>query len=161
MGRRKLYRIGDYAIMIKFVVEGKPFGQKRPRAFRRGKFMTFYSPPENIEYAKKVVSAFKGVSPKIAVEGKPLFAEGIPIGVKVFAYYSQPKVSKKELARELLKYRYPLRKPDGDNVAKAILDGLTEAHAWHDDAQVVELQVFKLYDDNERVEVEIWQKNLL
>jgi Holliday junction resolvase RusA-like endonuclease len=150
--------------MIKFEVMGKPYGQKRPRAFRRGKFIGIYSPKENVDYATKVISAFKGVSPKIVVEGRPLFPEGTPVGVKIIAYYSLPKVSKKELLREPLKYRFPLRKPDLDNVAKGLLDSLTQAHAWHDDAQVVELQVIKLYvsdDTEERVIVELWEKNLL
>ena len=149
--------------MIKFEVIGKPYGQKRPRAFRRGKFIGIYSPKENVDYATKVISAFKGVSPKIAVEDKPLFPDGTPVGVKIIAYYSLPKVSKKELLREPLKYRFPLRKPDLDNVAKGLLDSLTQAHAWHDDAQVVELQVIKLYVSDgaqERVIVELWEKTV-
>jgi len=150
--------------MIKFVVNGKPYGQKRPRAFRRGKFMTFYSPPENIAYAVKVFNAYIGVSPIIISpkESKRyVFPEGTPVAVKITAYYSLPKVSKKELARNPQKYKYPLRRPDLDNVAKAILDGLTDTKAcWVDDAQVVELSVSKVYDENERVEVEIWQKKV-
>jgi Holliday junction resolvase RusA-like endonuclease len=43
---------------IEFDVIGKPFGQKRPRAFRRGKFLGIYAPKENVEYAEKVVNAF-------------------------------------------------------------------------------------------------------
>jgi Holliday junction resolvase RusA-like endonuclease len=65
------------------------------------------------------------------------------------------------LARNPIKYAFPLRKPDLDNVAKAILDGLTDTQAcWVDDAQVVELSISKVYDEVERVEVEIWQKKV-
>jgi Holliday junction resolvase RusA-like endonuclease len=42
---------------IQFDVIGKPYGQKRPRAFRRGKFLGIYAPKENVEYSVKVVNA--------------------------------------------------------------------------------------------------------
>lgn len=37
--------------------------------------------------------------------------------------------------------------PDADNLAKAIMDALTQLRVWKDDAQVAHLIVRKLYDD--------------
>lgn len=41
--------------------------------------------------------------------------------------------------------RYVSGKPDLDKLARALLDGLTEGGAWQDDAQVVVLEVEKMY----------------
>lgn len=40
---------------------------------------------------------------------------------------------------------YPAVKPDIDKLTRAVLDALTEAGMWMDDAQVVDLQVTKRY----------------
>jgi len=144
--------------MIKFVVVGKPYGQKRPRAYRKGRFIGVYSPKENIEHTKMVIEAYQ------SSKNKEFFDDSTPVAVKITAYYSLPKVSKKELLRNPKKYAMPLRKPDLDNIAKGILDSLTDTQTcWHDDSQVVELIVSKAYvamGTEERVEVEIWEKKV-
>jgi Holliday junction resolvase RusA-like endonuclease len=43
------------------------------------------------------------------------------------------------------KYSEPLGKPDLDNLAKAVLDALTDVGMWTDDSRVVELKVSKRY----------------
>jgi Holliday junction resolvase RusA-like endonuclease len=49
-----------------------------------------------------------------------------------------------------------LRRRDGDNLQKAIWDGLNGV-AWEDDSQVVEWRGFKVLSrDNPRVDVRIW-----
>lgn len=48
----------------------------------------------------------------------------------------------------------PVKKPDIDNIAKAVLDGLN-GHAFADDKQVAALTVRKLYDSTPRVEVKV------
>lgn len=37
------------------------------------------------------------------------------------------------------------KKPDVDNLAKAVLDVCTALRIWHDDAQVVDLRIRKVY----------------
>ena len=39
-------------------------------------------------------------------------------------------------------------KPDVDNYAKAIMDAMTEAGAWGDDSQVIDLRVVKRWTDD-------------
>jgi len=51
-------------------------------------------------------------------------------------------------------------RPDFDNIAKPILDGLTAAGVWHDDGQVASATVDKINvtgDDSPGVLVEIWR----
>jgi len=138
---------------LTFIVNGKPYGQKRARAVRMGGFVRMYSPQGNVDYAKAVQEAFLEM-----IRGKTLpFYEQVPIGVKITAYFNPPKLTKKEQALDLPKHTRPLKKPDVDNIAKAILDALNN-FAYEDDAYVIDLQVVKRYDNfAERVIVELWQ----
>jgi Holliday junction resolvase RusA-like endonuclease len=134
---------------IQFDVIGKPYGQKRPRAFRRGKFLGIYAPKENVEYSVKVVNAFNKVGKKY---------DDVPLVIEIQAFFKKPKLTKKEQALNLPKHKFPTKKPDGDNIAKAILDSLN-AVAYHDDSYVTELSVSKYYTDGEeRVNIVIYEK---
>lgn len=48
----------------------------------------------------------------------------------------------------------PTKKPDIDNITKAVLDALNKV-AYKDDAAIVQFSVEKFYSDNPRVEVTI------
>jgi Holliday junction resolvase RusA-like endonuclease len=135
---------------ITFVVLGKPYGQKRPRARRIGKFISVYSPPENVEYKKKVIHAYN------SVKTPDTYSES-PTKVKITAFFNKPKITKKQESLGLTKDKYPCKKPDSDNIAKSILDALNGV-AFYDDSYVIDLQVIKMYDEaEERVMVEIWE----
>ena len=50
----------------------------------------------------------------------------------------------------------PTSKPDLDNLAKLVMDGLNSCQIWTDDAQVVRLEAHKAYDHtNPRTEIYI------
>ncbi|HLM89272.1 MAG TPA: RusA family crossover junction endodeoxyribonuclease [Streptosporangiaceae bacterium] len=54
---------------------------------------------------------------------------------------------------------HPSGKPDVDKLARAVLDGLTEGSAFKDDAQVVSLQVTKVYAERTGADItvsEVW-----
>ena len=145
---------------INFTVVGKPFGQKRPRAFTRGKFVRIYSPNENVAYAKKVVSAYLEAVKKL--ENRKEYQRTIndkkPLVVEVQAFFKKPKLTKKQQALNLIEDQFPCKKPDGDNILKAICDSLNGV-AYHDDSYVVSMNVDKFYTDaTERVEVVIYEK---
>lgn len=149
---------------IEFVVLGKPYGQKRPRAFRRGKFLGIYAPKENVEYATKVVNSYLKACGglKLQKKGKEVISnyryQDVPMVIEIQAYFHRPKLTKKEKALNLPKHMFPTKKPDGDNIAKAILDSLN-AIAYHDDSYVVSLTIDKFYtEDEERVNVVIYEK---
>lgn len=149
--------------MIHFIVYGKPFGQKRPRAVRMGGFVRMYSPQENIIYKLNVVKAYlqaaTGTKKEKTIEHTTYGKK--PLRIEILAFFKKPKLTKKQEALNLLEDKYPTKKPDGDNIAKAILDGLNGV-AYDDDCQVVTLRVDKRYvSDNieeERVEVTIYQE---
>lgn len=70
----------------------------------------------------------------------------------VFNIKPAKSLSKKKLAEELA--RGCVKKPDLDNLVKAILDGLNSV-VFDDDAQVVKLVAEKRYSDCDNVVVEI------
>jgi Holliday junction resolvase RusA-like endonuclease len=84
--------------------------------------------------------------------------DDVPLVIEIQAFFKKPKLTKKEQALDLPKHKFPTKKPDGDNIAKAILDSLN-AVAYHDDSYVTELSVSKYYTDgDERVNVVIYEK---
>lgn len=113
---------------FRFTVPGRPHGKRRPRVTMRGRKAIVYTPRETREYEQRVAWEAKaaGASP---IDG--------PVGVRIVCVASQ-------------------RRPDLDNAAKSILDGLNGV-AWEDDRQVAELHVYVRRGRPERVEVEVWR----
>lgn len=148
---------------IQFDVIGKPYGQKRPRAVRRGGFISMYSPKENVDYSVNVVNAYLQAIGGLKIgKGYQHTTYGKkPLVIEIQAYFKKPKISKKQEALNLIEDRFPGKKPDSDNIAKSILDSLNKV-AYDDDACVVSLSVDKFYCyDNmteERVNVVIYEK---
>jgi len=128
---------------MNFIIDGKPQGKQRPRVTRGGRHS--YTPKETKDYQKKVIKSF--------IDSEGLNLGSVPIKVKMDCYYqipkSMPKYKRKMVVEGSL---FPLVKPDVDNVAKCVLDGLN-GHAYKDDSCVVELVVSKFYSENPRIEV--------
>lgn len=68
-------------------------------------------------------------------------AEG-PLDVRICAVLPPPKAARPIAGAPR---RWAPRKPDVDNVAKGVLDALTDAGVWGDDAQVVSLSVHRCW----------------
>lgn len=135
--------------LIHFVVPGKPFGKQRPRVACRGKFSKAYTPKETIAY-ENLVKLF------YAQESKgEMFPEDAELEIIILAYYEIPKSASKVKREGMLSGKIrPTKRPDIDNVAKAIYDSLNKV-AYHDDAAIVEAMISKFYSDSPRVEVTI------
>lgn len=113
---------------------GEPVGKARPRFTRSGRV---YTPKATKDYEKKVAQAWK-----INGYGKTDKA----VSVEIAVYCSRPKSAKR---------RFPTVKPDVDNIAKIILDGLNGV-AYEDDKQVVSLSIDKVYAiDYPFIEIEV------
>ena len=70
---------------------------------------------------------------------------------RIKVYFDIPKsISKAKKAEMLLNSIRPTKKPDCDNIAKAVLDSLNGI-AYKDDKQVVFLTVEKFYGDTPKV----------
>ena len=71
----------------------------------------------------------------------------------VTAYFGIPKSTSKRKASQMLSGEVrPLKKPDSSNIVKCIEDALNKV-AYHDDAQIVETAVSRVYGETPRVEV--------
>lgn len=130
------------------IIHGDPVGQGRPRFSRRRDGVHTYNPERS--------EAWRSVAVETMCchwDGGPIDA---PCTVEVRAVLQRPKRLMRRCDPE---WRLPCPcKPDVDNVAKAVLDALTEAKVLSDDARVVRLVVTKHYtamDEGPRVEVDV------
>lgn len=117
--------------MITFEIPGKPFAKQRPRATRQGRV---YTPKETVSFERTVG--------QIGLMHFPQPIEG-PVKVSIWATFEPPQSWSKKKTSEHLN-RPHTQRPDLDNCAKAILDGLNRV-AWGDDGQVSEINVRKVW----------------
>jgi Holliday junction resolvase RusA-like endonuclease len=126
---------------IEFTVPGQPVPKGRPR-FSRGKsFVRTYTPEETKNYEAYVryfaAQAMRGV--KVIEEAVKLTVE---INLKI------PKSESQKRKALMLEGRIlPTKKPDGDNVLKALKDAINGL-VWRDDAQVVDGRYLKRYSES-------------
>ncbi len=134
--------------MISFVVPGEPVGKGRPRAFRMGNGIRMYTPKKTASYESLVKMACSH-----SYRGAPL--EG-PVAMRIECYFSIPKSMKKSWMSSAEEERMPVtKKPDGDNIIKAVSDALNGI-AFKDDAQVSDVACSKRYSKIPRVVVNVF-----
>lgn len=130
--------------IISFFAAGAPKGQPRPRAFARkfgNKFVARVFDAGTAEGWKSCVAmAAKSHTPDTLFEG--------PVNAALAFYFSRPKShfrtgKNAHLLRDDAP-AYHTSKPDADNLAKAVLDAMTQMGGWwRDDQQVAGLTVVK------------------
>lgn len=136
---------------VVFVVKGEPKGKGRPRLNRYSG--SIYTPQETSNYEKLVALSYRN-----SAKGYKFTA---PVKVTIKAYHKPPKSKSKKVVEDMLNgHILPTKKPDADNVAKIILDGLNHV-AWDDDTQVVEMMVMKRYSEEAMVAVVIEEINAI
>ncbi|ANU13484.1 RusA family crossover junction endodeoxyribonuclease [Planococcus halocryophilus] len=134
---------------ISFEIMGDPVAQGRPRAGKSFSGKTvLYDPAKSRDfkqYVKVVASQYK---PKELITG--------PIHLELTFYQPTPKKYHTKPKQALIEagLLLPVTKPDVDNLAKGVKDGLTKI-IWQDDSQVVSMMVRKLYSMTPRVEVNV------
>lgn len=134
---------------VTFVVPGKPFGKQRPNFSKVGKYVRTYTPDDTVNYETYIKILYKQEA------GERYFDKGTPLRILIVALYEIPKsTSKRKAARMRAGELRPTGRPDTDNIAKVICDGLNKI-AYYDDAQVVELKVVKYYSDTPSVTVTV------
>ena len=130
-----------------FIVLGEPQGKGRHRMTRSGHT---YTPKETVQYENWIKLCYQ------EKYGDALMLEG-EIMARIDAYYGIPKAMPKY--KRVLVERdeiHPTKKPDADNIAKAILDSLNGI-AYKDDAAIVQLHVYKHFSEQPFVEVTLKQ----
>lgn len=133
--------------MEKFEVIGNIVGKGRPRFTRIGGYVRTYTPKRTHDYESLIKEAYPGVMHEGALR------------IEISAFFMIPKSYTKKRSAKLPGKPY-MMKPDIDNIAKSVLDGLNGT-AWKDDNQVVELKIKKYYaiDNIEKIEITIEEIN--
>lgn len=146
-----------------FTIPGMPQGKGRPRTqIVGGKYAHIYTPAKTAAYENLVALEYE----KLYGGEKPL--EG-PVRLDIIGFWPLVKSDywpvntkhhgelkesgTKKLNAEIL----PLSKPDADNLAKAVSDGLNHSGAWGDDCQIASMFVGKKYSETPFVGVMVSQ----
>ncbi len=132
--------------MITFTVPGVPVAKGRPRISTRGGFARAYTPLKTVMYESLIALAGQD-----AMEGRAPI-EG-PVYLHVTATFPIPvSWSKRRKAEVASGAAWHTGKPDGDNIAKSVGDGLNGI-VFKDDSQVALCKVLKLYGDKPGLDV--------
>ena len=110
-------------------VNGTPKAQPRPRITAKGHV---YNPDSADAWKEEIMAAFLMCREKTIRE---------PVYLKVCFYLPMPKDMKRS-ANECIRHG---RKPDLDNLLKAVMDAMTSAGVWQDDALVFKIDSEKYY----------------
>ena len=144
--------------MIKFTYHGEAVGKGRPRVTAsRGKFAHAYTPKRTKDFEDAIRFEFMASN----CEPMPVYPKDVPlrmalrVGVAIPQSYSKKKQA---LCRE--GFIVPNKRPDLDNIFKAVADSLqgekgSGGYAFADDSQIVEMVAWKEYADEPFVEVVI------
>ncbi len=119
--------------MIEIIIPGEPCAQGRPRFARRGKFMVAYDPAKSRNWKATAQchmrDAMAGAAP---LQG--------PVTCMVAARFTCPASDHRK--RDPMPRRWHAKRPDVENVVKAVLDAATGV-LWLDDNQVSHLVAAK------------------
>jgi Holliday junction resolvase RusA-like endonuclease len=116
-------------------VKGVPKAQPRPRLPANGHV---YNPDSADAWKEEIKAAFFGCRRLTITD---------PVHLKVYFFMPVPAGMKIESKNE--RYTPHVKKPDTDNLLKAVMDSLTEARIWKDDALVFWTEATKWYASDE------------
>lgn len=132
---------------ITFSVDINPIPKGRPKFARRGNFVRAYTPKKTSDYETKIKTQAQAVMTREPLE--------TPVAVYLYFRLPIPKTyPKKRIAACLAGSERPIKKPDLDNLAKSVLDGLNGV-VYLDDSQLVSLHITKVYAHNPGVDIMI------
>jgi len=132
--------------MVNFVVDGVPVGKGRPRFAKRGNFVQTYTPQKTKDYESEVMDAATAAMGKT----EPLTT---PIAIYLYIRFPIPVSYSKKRTRDCIEgLERPTKKPDWDNIAKAITDALNGI-VYVDDCQIVDAHIRKVYSHTPGVDV--------
>lgn len=133
---------------IAFTVPGEPQGKGRPRIGKVGQHARMFTPAKTVAYEGLVAHAAQQ-----AMAGAAPFDCACRIELDVLC--SVPASWSQRKQREALEGSIrPAKKPDADNVLKAVCDGINGV-VWKDDVQAVEVLLRKVYAATPGVRVRV------
>lgn len=133
-------------LIVRFTVNGNPVGKGRPRFVRRGNFVQTYTPQKTKSYEDSVrESARQAMGSSDPLE--------TPISIYLYIRLPIPASYSKKRTRDCIEgAERPTKKPDWDNIAKAVTDALNGI-CYVDDCQIVDAHVRKVYSVEPGVDV--------
>ena len=129
----------------KFTIYEKAIGKERPRY--SAKTHRMYTPKRTSTFEEKVKFAFLS---KYNIETE---LSDRPFSAVINVYYKPAESLSKKKQEDLL-YREYTKKPDCDNIAKAVLDALNGI-AYKDDRQITSLWIGKHYSQENKIEIDL------
>ena len=135
---------------LHFVVEGIPVAKGRPKFTTINGYARAYTPKKTLNYENWV-----RLKATLAMSEAGLSTLDCPIELQVDVLVPIPaswsKIKQKSAADGEL---FATKKPDLDNVIKAIKDSLNGI-VWRDDSLIVNLSAAKNYDERPRIEITV------
>jgi Holliday junction resolvase RusA-like endonuclease len=126
-----------------FIIPGEPVAKARPRVMTNG---ITYTPAKTKNYETLVKELYW-----TNFQGKELLTG--PIQVRIDAFFQIPKSASKVMRERMIQgLERPTKRPDGDNILKAVTDALNGI-AYVDDSAIVSAQVRKWWSETPRVQV--------
>ena len=133
---------------VSFVVPGEAVGKGRPRVSTIGGHARMFTPQKTANYETLIAMAAQQAMAGRELIGGPVLIE-MKILVSVAASWSKKKTAE-ALAGDVM----PTKKPDADNVLKAICDGINGI-VFKDDVQVVNVSLSKRFSETPGVSVRV------
>lgn len=132
--------------MMQFTIDANPVPKGRPKFSKVGGFVKTYSPKKTVDYENIVrQTAAQAMGQTELLE--------TPVAVYLYIRLPIPKSYTRKRSEACLKgLERPTKKPDIDNLAKSVLDGINGV-IWKDDSQIVSLHVTKVYSAQPGVDV--------
>lgn len=131
---------------LSFTIPGAPRGKGRPRATRFGKGVRLYTDAKTASYEGLVALAAQTA----LADREPMAG---PLCISVLVKLAVPQSASRKAREAMLSgVQPPAKKPDLDNIVKAVLDGCNGV-AFGDDAQVCWINAGKIYAERPGVDV--------
>lgn len=133
--------------MFEFTHKGEPIGKGRPR-FYNGHAVT---PPKTREYEEEIRLSFLQAN-----KGKlPMYEKGTALNLHLEFNFEVPKsYSKKKRKLCLNGEQKHTKRPDIDNLVKAVLDALN-GYLFEDDSQVTSVTSCKRFSESSGVNIRV------
>ena len=135
---------------LKIVIPGEPCAQGRPRFSTKGGFVKAYDPEKSRNYKAYIKYI---ASQEIKNKGWQITDQAIEVSITAFMQIPKSKPKKFQRAAVEGSIR-PTKKPDVDNLFKAVTDALS-GMVYTDDKQIVKAAQSKWYAEEPRMEVSV------
>lgn len=134
-------------VVFRLRVPIAPVAKARPRFRMFGSHVSTFTPQKTAEYEAKIAEHYLKYTKNHKFERDTALYVNLIFGMPIPK--STPKSRQQAMSDGVIK---PTKKPDIDNLCKAVLDALNGV-AWDDDSQIVKLSAAKEYSRDPYVSI--------